>query len=185
MTLGTMMFRRAATAAAPAALHVACWQEIYAGILPTKMLTEMSVDVRAAMWSGILDDPVTFGSTAVHVAEDEGRMIGFGACGRQRDKALADAGFTGEFGAIYVLRSDQECGVGRSLMSAMARSLLASGHMTACLWVLRENDSARAFHDTLGGRIVGEKADEQGGHLGRDSLWMAPHIPLGRSTVSR
>ncbi|MFT3977589.1 MAG: hypothetical protein QM688_10815 [Sphingomonas bacterium] len=41
--------------------------------------------------------------------------------------------------------------------------MIAFGHTAACLWVLRENDSARAFYDALGGLIVGEKAEEQAG----------------------
>ena len=159
------MLRRATRddAAVLGALHVACWHETYAGIVPAKVLADMSVDARAVMWSRILSDPDTVTGTVVHIAEDEGRMIGFGSCGPQRDEALADAGFTGEVGAIYVLRSHQGFGVGRSLMAAMARSLIAFGHTAACLWVLRENDSARIFYDALGGLIVGGKAEGQAG----------------------
>jgi GNAT superfamily N-acetyltransferase len=57
------------------------------------------------------------------IAEDDRNMIGFASCGLQRDKDLIDAGFSGEFGAIYVLRSHQERGIGRSLMAATAKEL--------------------------------------------------------------
>ena len=38
--------------------------------------------------------------------------------------------------AIYVLRSRAALGVGRALMAAVARDLLAQGHASATLWVL-------------------------------------------------
>lgn len=143
------------------ALHVASWHETYAGIIPAEMLTEHSVGERAAMWRRILAAPSEFGCAAVIVAEYDGKVIGFGACGQQRDQALIDAGFSGEFGAIYVRRSHQGQGFGRLLMAAMAKELSAAGHVAASLWVLRKNASARAFYAKLGGVIVGERIDER------------------------
>jgi ribosomal protein S18 acetylase RimI-like enzyme len=99
------------------------------------------------------------------IAEDDRNMIGFASCGLQRDKDLIDAGFSGEFGAIYVLRSHQERGIGRSLMAATAKELSEAGHAAASLWVLRENEPARAFYDKLGGVIVAQKLDEQAGMI--------------------
>ena len=48
--------------------------------------------------------------------------------------------------------SAQRQGVGRALMSAVARDLLARGHASATLWVLEGNGSARRFYEALGGR---------------------------------
>ena len=144
-------------AAAIGALHVASWRETYAGILPEEMLASLSVESRTAMWGELLAEPDADRPPAVFVVEEDGRTIGFGACGRQRDEALSDAGFRGEIGAIYVSRAHQCRGVGRALMAALARSLSESGHEAAALWVLRENSPARAFYEALGGAIVGEK----------------------------
>ena len=66
-------------------------------------------------------------------------------------------GFAGEIGAIYVLRSLQGVGVGRTLMSLMARDLVARPISRASLWVLHENVGARRFYGTLGGTVIGEK----------------------------
>lgn len=150
-----------ADAAALGALHVASWHETYTGVIPDEMLAELSVDARTAMWSKILGAPDEFGRAAVFVAEDNGRVIGFGACGQQREDALTDKGFSGEFGAIYVLRSHQRRGVGRSIIAAMSNELSAAGHTAACLWVLRQNAPARAFYEKLGGIVVAEKVDER------------------------
>jgi GNAT superfamily N-acetyltransferase len=58
-------------------------------------------------------------------------VTGFGSCGMQRDKVLKDAGFSGEFNAVYVLRSHQGRGAGRSIMRAMADKLASQGHVAA------------------------------------------------------
>lgn len=161
--MNAIRLRRAAPADAAAlgALHVASWHETYAGILPDEMLADLSVEARSAMWGKVLHDPAAFGDTAVFLAEDGNRMIGFGSCGRQRDTTLADAGFSGEIGAIYVLRSHQNRGTGRAILAAMSGFLSALGHEAASLWVLRENGPARTFYEALGGEIIGEKTDEQ------------------------
>jgi ribosomal protein S18 acetylase RimI-like enzyme len=150
-----------ADAAALGILHVASWHETYTGLIPDEMLAGLSVEARTAMWSQILNDPAAAGCAAVFVAEDGDLMVGFGACGEQRDKTLANAGFGGEIGAIYVLRSHQNRGLGRSIMAAMFEFLSGQGRSAASLWVLRENSSARRFYEGLGGEVIGERADEQ------------------------
>ena len=152
-----------ADAAAIGAVHVESWRDTYPGLLPDEMLAELSVERWAAMWEELLGDPGTAENMAIFVAENEGRIVGIGGCGPQRDEALAKSGFTGEFGMIYVLRSHQGRGLGRSIMASLARSLVKLGHEKASLWVFRENEGARRFYERLGGVIVGEKAGERSG----------------------
>jgi len=149
-------------AASIGALHVTSWRETYNGLLPDELLSGLSIDARTAMWAKILGKPEDFGDAAILVGEVGGHLVGFGACGKNlRDKALADIGYSGEIGAIYVLRSHQGGGIGRSLMAAMSHTLSAAGHTGLYLWVLRNNGPARAFYEKLGGIVVGEKLDEQ------------------------
>lgn len=144
-------------AAAIGALHVMSWRETYTGLLPQEMLASLSADSRAAMWTVVLDAPARPNGTRVYVAESAGEMVGFGACGGQRDVAMRARGFAGEFGAIYILRLQQGAGVGRALMTLMARDLEARSMPSAGLWVLRENSSARGFYERLGGTIIIER----------------------------
>lgn len=146
-------------------LHVASWRETYAGLLPGQLLDGLSAEARSAMWRAILDDPAAHGGAAAFVAEGEGGIVGFGACGDQRDEALRERGFDGEIGAIYVLQSHQRAGVGGALMRLMAQNLLDRGRTAATLWVLRENASARLFYERLGGAPAGERADGQSGAM--------------------
>jgi ribosomal protein S18 acetylase RimI-like enzyme len=142
------------------ALHVASWRETYVNILPDELLEALSVEARSNMWRTVLSGSADWGGTAVFVAEAERSIIGFGACGGQRDEALKGRGFAGEIGAIYVLRSCQRRGVGSSLISLMGRKLLDQGLTSAALWVLRENLPARTFYEGLGGIRVGERDEK-------------------------
>lgn len=141
------------------ALHVASSRETYGGILPDEMLSKLTVENRAAMWSKVLGKPDSVTGAAVWVAENDGRMVGFGSCGRQRDQGLGKQGFDAEISTIYILRPYQGVGLGRAIMGAMASSLRDRGHRAASLWVLRENASARRFYERLGGAVVTEKED--------------------------
>ncbi|MBV9930048.1 MAG: GNAT family N-acetyltransferase [Alphaproteobacteria bacterium] len=156
-------YREAIVADAPAlgALHVACWREAYAGLLPESLLLGLSSEGRAEMWRAVLDAPASFDGTKVFVAEGSGAMIGFGACCDQRDPALAGKGFDGEIGAVYVLRAHQRNGVGARLMALQARDLLERGRGAASLWVLRDNAPARCFYEALGGELCAERVEAE------------------------
>ncbi|MCJ2059612.1 GNAT family N-acetyltransferase [Methylobacterium sp. J-048] len=144
-------------APAIAAIHVAAWQETYAGLLPAAMIAALTVETWLAIWARILGDPAS--GTAVEVAEGPAGLVGFGSCGAQRSADLAAAGFDGEVSAIYVLRAAQRRGTGAALMAALAAHLLQSGHRAASLWVLRENAMARRFYERLGGVVVGKREE--------------------------
>ena len=149
-------------ASAIGALHVMAWRETYAGLLPQDMLDGLSAESRTAMWAAVLNAPASPDETRVYVAESAGEIMGFGACGGQRDDAMRERAFAGEIGAIYIFRSQQGAGIGRALMSLMARDLIARSMPAASLWVLRENMGARGFYEGLGGTIIIEKEVAEG-----------------------
>lgn len=127
-------------------MHVQAWREAYAGLIPDEVLARLDADERAAMWRDIIA-----GGRSVFVAELDGDILGFGACGPQRDVSLP---YDAEISALYVLHRAQRNGLGRRLMAAMARELIAQGHMATSLWVLETNAPARAFYERLGGKLV-------------------------------
>lgn len=144
-----------------ASVHVASWRETYTGIMPDELLADQSVETRTSMWTEVFRNRELFNCSEIFVAQDADRIIAFGSCGPQRDHTLTDGGFDGEIGGLYVLQSHQKRGVGRLLMAAMFEVLSGLGHTGASLWVLRDNQPARAFYKGLGGKIVGEKRDER------------------------
>ncbi|HWY25115.1 MAG TPA: GNAT family N-acetyltransferase [Nevskia sp.] len=137
------------------AIHVQCWREAYVGMVPDDVLAGLDPMEWAAMWRGALSRGV-----AVPLAMQQHAIAGFGCSGAQRDASLPHSG---EIRALYVLRSAQRLGIGRTLMAAMARHLLAQGHPSATLWVLEANLPARRFYEALGGRMVARRDQEHAG----------------------
>lgn len=156
--------RRGTVADAPriACTHVASWHETYAGIVPEEILAALSVPRRTVAWESILRDPIKYDNSVVYVKDAGDAIAGFGACGEQRDINLANQGYDGEIGSVYVLREFQKRGIGRALMSALASDLVGRGLHGVALWVLRENTPARRFYEQCAGEVIGEKQDVRG-----------------------
>jgi GNAT superfamily N-acetyltransferase len=136
-------------------VHVQAWREAYAGIIPDAVLAGLDPAPRMAMWRQVLARGRT-----VHLAEQQGTLVGFAAGRPQSDASLP---YSGEIAAIYVLHSAQRCGIGRALMAAVARELLAQGHTGATLWVLDANRPARRFYEALGGKVIVAREQERDG----------------------
>ncbi|MFZ2005757.1 MAG: N-acetyltransferase [Stellaceae bacterium] len=132
-----------------ARLDVETWQATYAGILGTPYLAGLTPGRREAGWTNLLRrDPAS-----VKVAIDAaGDVVGFGSCGASR----GEPDFTGEVFTLYVAPDWQNQGIGRSLLLAMFGRLVAHGHRSAVIWVLRKNPS-RFFYQRLGGKEVRHK----------------------------
>jgi GNAT superfamily N-acetyltransferase len=123
-----------------AMMHIASWHETYAGMLPDKILSALSVESRAA-------------------AEHDGTIIGFGSCGAQRTETLQSKGFDGEVSAIYVIREFQNRKIGTKLLQLMSSGLISRGFNAAALWVLRDNLRARRFYEHMEGQLIAERED--------------------------
>lgn len=141
-------------------LHVVSWRESYVGILPDQVLEGLSAEAQSDMWRSVLTAKGDL--PAVFIATSENEVIGFGACGEQRDASLKKSGFDGEIGALYILKAYQGTGLGVALMRLMAASLLGAGRRAASVWVLQQNVRARAFYERLGGVLVREKREDLG-----------------------
>ncbi len=167
--------RRAAPADADeiAAVHVAGWRETYAGIMSEEALQRVSVERRALHWYRMLTESPQL--LAIFLAERAGAIAGFAAGGEGRD---TDIVADGEIHAIYVLSSSQRIGAGRALMRATASALRAEGHRSVYLWVLKENEPARAFYERLGGRIIAERIETIGGSEHAEIAYGWPDIQV-------
>jgi ribosomal protein S18 acetylase RimI-like enzyme len=167
-TMAEMAIRRAEAgdAAAIAVVHVAAWRETYAGLMPERMLSALSVEERARRWHRILTAPDRSRESAAFVAVDAAQnVVGFGSCGRQPLADLVARGFAGEFSALYVLAAHQRRGLGRRPLTLMAEDLMAREVRGAALWVLRENEPARCFYEALGAKVVGRRIETVGEHV--------------------
>ncbi|HEY4025401.1 MAG TPA: GNAT family N-acetyltransferase [Candidatus Dormibacteraeota bacterium] len=141
-----------ADAGAIAHVHVESWRATYRGMLPDRILAEMDPGEHERRWARTLQDP--YRRSVVLVAEEEGRVVGFASCGRERD---GEQDYEGELYAIYLLRETQGRGHGRALVEASAAALEIRGITSMVVWVLRDNTGARAFYERLGGVYLRER----------------------------
>jgi GNAT superfamily N-acetyltransferase len=149
-----------ADAAQIAAVHVDSWRATYPGMLPDRYLAAMDVRDYEDRWLRTIQDP--YRRSAVFVVEEDGRVVGFASCGRERD---GDARYDGELYAIYLLAAAQGRGLGRALVEATADALAIRGMTRMVVWVLRGNAHARGFYERLGGVYLRERPLDLGAGL--------------------
>ena len=97
-----------------AAVHVATWQDAYAGLLPDEFLAGLDVGEWAERWRGRLAAAAEGMFTLVF--EADGQVRGFVSGGPSRDESPG-----GEVYAIYLDPGWQGRGAGRSLLAAATR----------------------------------------------------------------
>ncbi|MGE3967553.1 MAG: N-acetyltransferase family protein [Dongiaceae bacterium] len=154
-------------------VHVESWRATYAGILPDRVLIDMSADLKASQWRRTLLRPVS--GDAVLVAEvPEAGVVGFASCGRAQGTSF---GIDGEVQTLYLLPDWQEQGLGRRLLCAALSVLKRGGRQGAFLWVLAANPS-RFFYEAMGGIRIGEREEE---------LWQTrlPEVAYGWPDLSK
>ena len=131
-----------------AALHVACWREAYAGIVPQEILAPATASTRLAMWTAALANPDQIATAAYDGAEP----VGFILAGPPLEPPFE--GVDGQIPAFYIRASHYRRGIGRRLLADAAARWLARGGHSLTLGVLAGNVRARAFYEALGARLV-------------------------------
>lgn len=146
-------------AGAMARVHVDSWRTTYPGIVPAEYLAGLSYRKRELVWIDILAAGRPAESNFV-AETDCGEIVGFAGGGPKRE---GNPAYPGELYAVYLLEEYQRAGVGRRLVSAVARQLLADGFPSMLTWVLEDNCPARRFYEGLGGTEVGRQTITIGG----------------------
>jgi len=180
-------------AAALAEVQFAAWRETYGRMLPQAVLNRLPMPVRAQGWRRRLAACQLDRSFArIYLAEQEGWTVGFVDGGRCRDEILArempapqmssgrtsqpmsprrtpgpmPAGRTAgpmEVYELYLLEAVKRQGIGGRLLRTIARDFVGQGAVAAGVWVLGDNESARAFYERFGATPVAEKIERVGG----------------------
>ena len=98
------------------------------------------------------------------MAEDDGELVGHGACGESRDEDVDQS--VGEIRSLFVATGRWRRGVGRALMSAVLDSLRERGCAEATVWSFAANERANAFYERAGfTRDGAERTEEVWAHL--------------------
>lgn len=143
-----------------ARVQIDAWAQTYDGILPDKLLRPWDGKSLTGIWHKRISDPVARAQTFVAEGRN-GRLVGFGICSRKRGQVLPTSG---EIALLYLLRSAQGQGTGRTLMRALARASAERGRHSIGAWVLAENENAIGFYECLGGIRAVERNGNFGGY---------------------
>lgn len=118
-----------------ARVHVAVWQEAYAGLMPPAYLGGLDPVAFADGWRERLRAPRS--GARSWLARDEAGIVGIASSGPARDD---DAPTDWQLYAINVLARGHGTGVARDLLVTAIRE------RPAYLWVVEGNDRASAFY---------------------------------------
>ena len=141
-------------AAAIAGVHVRTWQAAYEHVFGADRLAGIDVAGREGLARRFATDP----DYDSFVATEEGRIVGFVACGLTSDDDEEPG--ERELFAIYVLPDFWGTGAAPGLMHAAVAALRARGTAAAILWVLDDNPRARRFYEREGWRPDGSAESE-------------------------
>lgn len=137
MTRSLVALRRPSPddAEAIAGVHIQCWRETYATLLPAAFYGDRALTQRQMMWASLLagdrDDQ------RVWIAEADDKIIGFALAAPAAGEAPARRL---QLYMLYVLQDFHGSGAGQSLLDAVL------GREPAQLWVARDNPRAHHFY---------------------------------------
>ena len=128
-------------AAAIARVHVASWQEAYAGIIPIEYLAAVEPAEREQRWSEHLSNGPGAG-VRTWVADEDGTIVGFASVGPARDEDAERN--QEEIYSIYLDPTKWGQGVARDLIRTVLADVPATTPLS--LWVMADNARARHFY---------------------------------------
>jgi ribosomal protein S18 acetylase RimI-like enzyme len=170
-----------ADARAIARVHVETWRSTYAGTLPDRVVVQMSIENKAAVWREMIGRRGLREAILVAAVPGAG-VVGFSSCGPAASILLRPASadhptqpYAGEVYTLYVLPDWQEQGIGRRLLCGCFRRLVEAGLDSAFLWVLASNPS-RFFYEAMGGLRAGERDEALWGAVLHEAAYGWPDL---------
>ena len=141
-----------------AAVLIAAWQTAYLGLFPQEALNRLSPEDAERRWLERIARP--WGH--IFVAEQEGHIVGFMACGKSPDEDI-DRDKVGELYVLYVHPDKWRQGYGAALLGQATECLREDGFEEMSLWVLRGNERAIRFYEAAGFEADGASKVKQRG----------------------
>jgi ribosomal protein S18 acetylase RimI-like enzyme len=167
-----MIYRRPTPdeAEAMAALHVQCWREAYAEILPAALMNTFSVQKRLPMWEAVIPNSDRF----VLATFEDNIPVGFVISGATDEKHIENQ--DGHLWALYVAAEYGRRGIGRQLIESAAADWISKGGNSISIGVLAKNIRARSFYEALGAKIVKHSTYEWDGYPLPDTVYVFENL---------
>ena len=158
-----------------AEIYVDTWRSTYAGILPDKVLIEMSVERQMVIWARAIRHAGGEAEEKILVIENEKNSIfGVSSCGYNRDR---NKSYSGEVYSLYIHPDKQNQGYGEKLLGQNFLYLTRQGFSEAIIWVLNMNPS-RFFYEAMNGAKVGEREERLWGTVVKEIAYGWPDLKI-------
>jgi GNAT superfamily N-acetyltransferase len=132
-------------------VHVRTWQAAYEHVFGAERLAGIDLAGREGLARRFATDP----EVDAFVADEDGRIVGFVACGVPEEQ-----GEQRELFAIYVVPESWGSTAASGLMHAALDAMRGRGVADAILWVLDDNPRARRFYEREGWHADGSAESE-------------------------
>jgi ribosomal protein S18 acetylase RimI-like enzyme len=152
----TLRIATRADVPAIAAMHLASWRATYTSITPPGFMTTITLENRVKRWERVFTPPASE-TTETTVAIDGPRILALCSFGPRTEPRDTNAG---EIYSLHVGPDSFRTGLGRMLLDDALARLSTRGFTSVFLWVLRDNENARAFYEALGWLLTGEERSE-------------------------
>ena len=141
---------------AVARVYVDGWKTTYNGLVPDDYLDRLSYEEAEQKWHDFLNNE---NEPFIYIAmNNAGKIIGFAS-----GKSIDDGNFDGELYSLYLLQECRGLGVGRQLVSAIAKHFNEKGITSMMVWVMEQNKSGLGFYKRMGGKEYLRRKSEFGG----------------------
>jgi ribosomal protein S18 acetylase RimI-like enzyme len=156
----TLRIATRADVPAIAAMHLASWRATYTTITPPGFMSSVTLEGRIKRWEGVFIAPASE-TTQTTVAVDGPSILGVCSFGPRMEPREPSAG---EVYSLHVGPDSLRTGLGRLLLDDALVRLSTGGFRSVFLWVLRDNENARAFYVARGWGLTGEeRIDDRSG----------------------
>lgn len=136
---------------AMAKVNVDTRKAMYGGFYPAHLLANMAYEKTEKTWHKMLwETPEPPGNFALVAENDARQIIGVLIGGPEKS---GNTEYQGEIYVLYVLPKYHKQGIGKRLIAAAAKKLLAADINNMLIWVLADNPS-RHFYEAIGGKMV-------------------------------
>jgi ribosomal protein S18 acetylase RimI-like enzyme len=148
-----------------AKVHIDSWRTTYKEIVAADFINGLTYEWSEQRMTNLLTNQDMF----IYVAEDKyGKIVGFASGGLERNN---DNHYKGELYAIYLLENCQRKGIGRKLFNEVKSHLKQQEINSMLVLVLEDNQLARDFYVSLGGKKIREGLIRFGGVEYKDIVY--------------
>lgn len=134
-----------------ARIHIASWQDAYAGVVPEEVLASRNIEQSLSAWQSTFERYPDNISVAVNEADG---IVGFCCAGPVVDLARSGP-FEFEIYGLHVQPDARRLGIGTALLHAsFERASGCLGMKSAIIWTLHNLQLSRRFYEREGGQLV-------------------------------